>query len=82
MWYIYYGGHADFSIAGAWYQPYVDYAIPHGMLEKTPTDPLRPATRAELAALLAASLSEWELAAHNSSASFTDVKTDHPAYPR
>lgn len=76
----YYYEQTDFSGSGAWYQPYIDYALAHEMLAAAPTDPERPATRAELASLLAAALPERELEAVHDEIIFTDLPEDHPAY--
>lgn len=76
----YYYEQIDFSTAGTWYQPYVDYALAHGIIAEAFDDWERPATRAELASMLAAALPERELEAINETASFTDVSESHPAY--
>ncbi len=50
------------SSGAAWYSPYVDYALKHGIIQADDfSDYLRPATRAELAYLLANSVSERAL---------------------
>jgi len=76
----YYYEQTNFSTTGIWYQPYVDYVIAHGMLNKAPTDPLRPATRAELASLLAAALPRQALQPINGGVDFPDMDKTHPAF--
>ncbi len=75
---IYYDEGADFSAAGLWYQPYVDYALKNGIIAEPFEDWERPATRAEFASMLAAALPEKELEAIRTDVSFADVE-NHPA---
>lgn len=77
---IYMGDRADFSAAGPWYQPYVDYALAHGILDTASIDLDRPATRAELASLLAAALPEQALKPVNDGIDFVDMDESHPGY--
>lgn len=77
---IYYCEQTDFTAAGTWYQPYVDYALAHGIITEVFDDWERPATRAELASMLAAALPERELEPVNDEAAFADLDESHPAY--
>ncbi len=76
----YYGGQTDFTGAGVWYQPYVDYALTNKIITEVPSDLKRPATRAEFALLLASALPEQEFEVIHSDIRFADLDHPHPAY--
>ena len=60
--------------ASVWYQPYVDYALAHDMMEAGDfTDYTRPVTRGETACLFAAALPPAELHAINDIDHLSDV---------
>lgn len=76
----YYYEQTDFSTTETWYQPYVEYALAHGIITEEFADWERPATRAELASMLATALPDRELDAINDEADFYDLDESHPAY--
>ncbi len=70
-------GAAFVGSSGAWYQPYVDYAIQNGILAAgTYSDYTSTATRAQFASILAAALPAEALTAINSVTTLPDVAVD------
>lgn len=70
-------GAAFVGSGGAWYQPYVDYAIQNGILAAgTYSDYTSTATRAQFASILAAALPAEALTAINSVTTLPDVAVD------
>ena len=70
-------GAAFVGSGGAWYQPYVDYAIQNGILAAgTYSDYTATATRAQFASILAAALPAEALTAINSVTTLPDVAVD------
>ena len=72
---IYQGESPDFSGAGLWYQPYVDYAIKTGMIKSDEySDYTKKATRANFANIIYASLPANTWSKINNIDSLPDVK--------
>ena len=72
---IYYYGQANFEQGNPWYQSYVDYALRVGLIwDGQYSDYTRPATRAEFAVLLAASMASEALPGINSVSDIPDVQ--------
>ena len=76
-------GESFTSTGGAWYQPFVDYALSNGILTAPYDNYDRPAKRHEFAAILAAALPDDALAAINTvrDNAIPDVSTLHPSAP-
>lgn len=75
----YYDGRIGEADGGAWYAPYISYAIDYGLIaEKDSEDVDRPATRAESTLILSRALPGTQFEAVNEAVSFSDVAADDP----
>lgn len=80
MHHIYNGGSGTLpAVAGAWYQSAVDYCLKNGIFAKGDFDSYtRPATRAEMAGMMAAALPDSAWTAKNTVTSLPDVAAGTP----
>lgn len=75
----YYDGKIGEADGGAWYAPYISYAIDYGLIMKEDSrDVDRPATRAESALILSRALPGSQFEAVGDAASFSDISADDP----
>lgn len=70
---IYHGESINTSSSGAWYKPYVDFAAEKGIFSQTDADMTKPATRAQLAGMVANAISSFELEPINNVDTVPDV---------
>lgn len=80
---IYYADGEPFLSDGAWYQPFVNYALANGILTAEYDNYNRPAKRHEFVSILAAALPPEAVAAINvvNDNTIPDIPSDHPNAP-